>query len=494
MIGPYAIEQDYSHYVINSSRINFAVVGLASKGPIGEPVLCTSNTDLLRKFGPVGENYLALYAARYYLNAGSNLYFVRASHRTSSGSGSSTVYTVAATAATATVKTATKTVVFTAVYPGTYYNNLKIQLVSTNAENVYKVVILEGEVTIEANLIDLSKDPAVFKSSLVVATSITSGENTADTTAIAMTGGTDGDTGIVASDYIYYGNLLANGNVDMNLFAVPGISNPDVITAMMALAEDRGDCLYLVDPPSTCDTPDKVRTWHNGAGEGNTTRLVSDYAALYWSWQYILTDVGTQLLVPPSVVMGYTFARSARQSEIWFSVAGVQRGLVQGVYKPQYAPDYREVEGLYEGDEAVNCIVDDPTYGLCLWGQKTLSRSNTATNRVNVRMLINYLKRIIVTACKYLTFEPNDYVTWNAFEDLVEPTLKDIGNRRGLYAYKIVKGEAIVTEDDIDNYRMPCKIMIKPTKAAEIIPIYFTITSTGADFNTILESEGIIEN
>jgi hypothetical protein len=45
------------------------------------------------------------------------------------------------------------------------------------------------------------------------------------------------------------------------------------------------------------------------------------------------------------------------------------------------------------------------------------------------------------------------------------------------------------TDDDIDNYKMPCKILLKPTKAAEEIPIYFTITSTGADFNSVLESE-----
>ena len=39
---------------------------------------------------------------------------------------------------------------------------------------------------------------------------------------------------------------------------------------------------------------------------------------------------------------------------------------------------------------------------------------------------------------------------------------------------------------------MPCMILIRPTKAAEEIPIYFTLTSTGADFNDVLEANGIV--
>ena len=113
-------------------------------------------------------------------------------------------------------------------------------------------------------------------------------------------------------------------------------------------------------------------------------------------------------------------------------------------------------------------------------------------NRVNVRRLLNYLKRVITAACNYLTFEPNDRVTWNSFEMKILPTLKNIQNKRGIYEYRVVKGETIVTNEDIDNYRMPCMVMIRPTKAAEEIPIYFVITSTGADFNEVLEANGVV--
>lgn len=487
MIGPYAIEQDYSHYVVRSSGINFAVVGTASKGPIGVPTLCTSGTDLLRKFGPCSPEHTAMYAAKYYLNSGSNLYFVRASHQSNG--------TPSAAKATATVKVEKAAVVFTAVYAGTYYNNLKISM-SLVSGTTYTVKVTENGSTVESVKIDISKAADQFKASTVVATSITTGTQTADTAPVDMTGGTDGTESMTTTDYVYYANMLKTSNVDMNLFAIPGQTDLAVVTAGIEIAESRGDCLYLVDAPSTCDTPDKIIAWHNGEGEGNdSTKLNSEYAALYWSWQYI-NDNGTEVLVPPSVIMGYEFSKAARESELWFPVAGVKRGLVHGVVKPQYAPNNDEVGALYSEDpmNCVNPIMNDPTYGLVVWGQKTLSRENSAMNRINVRMLVNYLKRVVVVACKYLTFEPNDQITWDSFEDLVEPTLRDIGNRRGLYEYKIVKGDAIVTNDDIDNYKMPCKIMLKPTKSAEYIPIYFTITSTGADFNEILESEGIIES
>lgn len=487
MIGPYAVEQDYSHYVSRSSGINFAVVGTASKGPVGVPTLCTSGTDLLRKFGDTSPEHLAVYAAKYYLSGGSTLYFVRAASST-------TVPTKATATVTGTVSgtAGTTALTFTAVDPGTYYNTISIKVVKRTSDDNYNVVILSSDgIALETRMLDLSADPKEFISAYVELTTKAEDITLLATDAVKMTGGTDGTDDIEDSDYIAAGKKLSTDKVDMNLFAVPGVTSKEVITEMLKLAEDRGDCLFLVDPPKDKKTPDEVRTWHNG-GDSTGVKLVSEYGALYYSWQYIL-DGSEKVLVPPSVVLGYTFATSARESEIWFPVAGVQRGLVQGVFEPAYAPDSGEVAGLYDDGNSVNCIINDPAYGLVVWGQKTLSRTNTATNRINVRMLINYLKRVVVSACKYLTFEPNDRITWNAFEDLVEPTLKDIGSRRGLYAYKIVKGEAIVTDDDIDNYRMPCKIMIQPTKAAEVIPIYFTITSTGADFNQILESEGIIE-
>lgn len=501
-LGPYAIEQDYSHYVAYASDVIFAVVGTASKGPIGVPTVCTSPRDLTNKFGSVKLGYHALYAGQYFLNQASKMFFVRAAASDTDGAHTATKGVVAINGISASGDVTGALTLNTKEF-GTYLNGYKVTVVSSKDadENPITVVNLltPAGVVVEQYTVDLTKlvvgDTLGSSYLEVAAIDSTATALKVSDTAYTIANGSDGTDNIKSSDYIAAANELKSDIYDMNVFAVPGVSDAAVITAMLSLAEQRGDCVFIVDPPATVKSPADVAAWHNGRGTyTDHAKFNSSYGVLYYSWQRIYDSVNkTYVSVPPSVVVAPVMAKSARESEIWFPVAGVRRGLVSGVYAPEYSPDTAERDELYSGENCVNCIIEDPMSGLVIFGQKTLYRENTALNRLNVRMLLNYLKRIVTAACRYLTFEPNDRTTWNNFEDLVEPTLRTIGERRGLYEYKIVKGEAIVTDEDIDNYRMPCKILIKPTKAAEEIPIYFTITSTGADFNEVLESEGIIE-
>ena len=481
MIGAYVVEQDYSHYVAKQSDIIFGVVGTATKGDVNTPTLCTSTADFVRKFGPASSSHLGIFAGLYFLNQGNKLYFVRA-QTDATPAVKATVTVPGKAAEDAAVAQA---LILTALTPGTYYNDLDI-VVSTTVLG-YKIVVTSNGVTLESKLYTLG---GTVESAYYSITTFATGVLSLTTGTYSFAGGTDAASSLLSSDWIRAVDTLENDLYDINLFAIPGVSDNTVVLEAIRVAETRGDCMYLVDPPNDLE-PDEVKDWHNAAGDydGNTI-LNSSYAALYWSWQTVYDkETDSYIDLPPSAVVSAVMAKSARESEIWLPPAGLVRGLISGVSSPVYSPSGTERDALYADENAVNCIIEDPTYGLAVFGQKTLLRSATALNRVNVRMLLNYLKRIITGAAKYLVFEPNDSTTWEAFEDLIEPTLQSIGNRRGLYDYKIVIGEAIVSDEDIDNYRMPCKILLKPTKAAEEIPIYFTITSTGADFNSVLESE-----
>lgn len=501
-LGPYAIEQDYSQYVQHASDIVFAVVGTATKGPIETPTVCTSTSDLIAKFGNLNTNCLGLYAAYYFLSRASKVWFVRAAAHEVDPDTQERILI----AKPATVKIAgqdasntevEETLIFEAPSVGTFYNNYKvlIEYPDSNNPNIFDMKVLNpsGQ-TLEShkNLSVASIDEDFVSNYLIFnfkaesATSVKAGTYT-------FAEGDNGIDAITPADYLAAGNKLSRDTIDMNLFAVPGVSDPTVITGMIDIAEVRKDSLLLIDPPNHL-SPNTVADWHNATGEysGGQTKFNSSYAAMYYAWQKIYDPHNqTYVDVPPSVIVAPVIAESARTTEVWYAPAGLKRGLVHGVVSPVYCPDTGDMEYLYSGDNSVNSIINDPQAGLCVFGQKTLYRANSALNRVNVRMLLNYVKRAVVAASRYMTFEPNDRVTWNNFEDLVEPFLKSIKNRRGIDDYTIVKGAAIVTPDDIDNYRMPCKILIKPTKAAEEIPIYFTLTNSGADFNEVLANEGI---
>lgn len=484
-IGAYAVERDYSHYVAYAAKTVFAVVGTATKGPINEATICTSAQDLVNKFGALNPDCYALYAGQYFLSQASKLYFVRAAHE---GAAESTTVIKGKNSGGTEVSDA---VTVKALEKGTYADNYSIT-VSKNADSTYQLVLKNANgITIEAvKSVSLESIIEGYKTNYYQVTSVqdTVAELTPGT--YTFTGGNDGISGITSSDYVTAAETLKADTVDMNLFAVPGISDAEVVTAMLKLAEDRGDSLFLVDPPSGL-TKDGVIEWCTGGGSYQHAAFNSSYGAVYYDWVKIYDSVNKQyVIVPPSVAVSASFAYSDRTSELWFAPAGLRRGLIRGVLDTETKLNRVDTDLLYEHN--INSIYDDPQVGLVIWGQKTLYKADTALNRVNVRRLLNYLKRVVTAACNYLTFEPNDRVTWNSFENLVKPTLRSIKNRRGVYEYRIVKGETIVTAEDIDNYRMPCMILIRPTKAAEEIPIYFVITSTGAEFNDVLESNGVV--
>ncbi len=487
-IGAYAVERDYSHYVSYAAKTIFAVVGTATKGPVGVATVCTSAQDLVNKFGPLKPDCYGLYAGQYFLSQSSKLYFVRAA---SDIAAKSTVNIKGINSSEIEVADA---LTLEALELGTYADGYTVVITASESEGKYNITVksksgntLETIKDIRLEDLTTSYQSSTFKVSNVnsVAAKLSAGTYT-------FSGGNDGISDIEAGDYITAANSLTADLVDMNLFAVPGVSDPAVITAMLALAENRGDCLYLVDPPKGL-TRDGVIQWHNGGGDYNHAAFNSSFGALYYDWVTIYDSVNkVKVDVPPSVVVAASYAYSDRTTEVWYAPAGLQRGLVRGVLDSVTKLSKADTELLYSDGNAINSLYDDPQVGLVLWGQKTLSRADTALNRVNVRRLLNYLKRVITAACNYLTFEPNDRVTWNSFEMKILPTLKNIQNKRGIYEYRVVKGETIVTNEDIDNYRMPCMVMIRPTKAAEEIPIYFVITSTGADFNEVLEANGVI--
>ena len=491
-IGPYAIEQDYSYYVAYVAKSILAVVGTATKGPINEPTLINSPSELTAKFGPVNPNCFGLYAGHYFLHQADKLWFVRAA----TDSATEATVNIAGTSNSTPV---TDIIKLKSVEKSSYYNGFKV-IITVNPDDTFSLVIKDksaAQTTLEShkNLsLNTFEDSFVSKYLKVVSVTLAEGATskvTADTYTLAD--GNDGITDITSADFIEALNTLDTSNIDMNLLAIPGISDESVVQAGLTLCESRGDTLYIVDPPKGLDA-DGVQQWHNGEGTYSHTKFNSSYGALYYDWQVIYDSINkVNVEVPPSVVVGATIAQSDRMTEPWFAPAGLRRGLVKNVIRSVSNPDKKKTEMLYSDDNNINSIVIDPQVGLCVFGQKTLWRSPTALNRVNVRRLLNYLKRVIVAACTYLTFEPNDRITWNYFEDMVEPVLKSVKNKRGLYDYRIVKGETIVTDEDIDNYRMPCQILLKPTKAAEEIPIYFTITRTGAEFDEILGTSEYIE-
>lgn len=302
-------------------------------------------------------------------------------------------------------------------------------------------------------------------------------------------GGNDGIDGLEESDIIGTVNegLMAFSNpevIDINLLSAPGWYQAEVTTAGIKICSDRGDAMFIAETPFGL-TAQQANNWANGAGEfaSDHSAFDSSYGAIYWPWLQI-SDPYTRknIWLPPSGIVLAQYAYNDNVGQPWFAPAGLNRGVLNGVLAVEYSATKGERDTIYGNRNIVNPIINYRGQGLVIWGQKTMQRKPTALDRVNVRRLMNYLKKIISASTSYYVFEPNDEYSWNKWVDMVQPKLENVKQLRGVYEYKV---KMRPTADEIENNTMPGTIWVKPTKTAEFIPLNFMIMPYSASFEEI---------
>ena len=310
-------------------------------------------------------------------------------------------------------------------------------------------------------------------------------------TGNTLSGGSDGipadpdsqDDLLIGNRVAFTGlySLSEPEQIDIDLVMVPGHSSTRVMQALIAMVQDRGDCLAIIDPPFGL-TVREIIQWSNGVHPLNSYPLNTDFAALYWPWLSI-TDIdnGIDVWVPPSGSVAGAFARSDNIAFPWYAPAGLERGLLTGVNDVYNRPTLVERDSMYGNGNAINPIVSfADSFGFVIFGQKTLQRRPTALDRVNVRRMLFYVEKQIKSLSRRLLFEPNDDTSRNNFIALSKGVLDFVTVNRGITQYSIQCDTVLNTPDVIDRNELRAKIGIIPTKAIEFIFIEFTILRTGA--------------
>lgn len=283
--------------------------------------------------------------------------------------------------------------------------------------------------------------------------------------------------------------------IDINLLCTPGFSTGAVIGTALQMCESRGDVLYLVDPPFGL-RPQQAVDWHNGMLLSDLkTAINSSYGALYWGWIRVFDQFSNEeIWIPPSGHVSAVFSRTARDAEQWFAPAGLRRGRLLTALDVEYSPTQGERDLLYGSGNAVNAIVKFPQDGIVVWGQRTLQRTESALDRVSVRMLLIFIKKNLTRLLRNFIFEPNDSVLWKQVLATVEPFLGDIQARRGLQAYKVVCDSSNNTAERIDRNELWVSVFLKPTRTVEFVVLNLAVLRTGASFSAeeVLAAGGIV--
>lgn len=169
----------------------------------------------------------------------------------------------------------------------------------------------------------------------------------------------------------------------------------------------------------------------------------------------------------------------------WWAIAGLDRGKVKNVIKVAFNPNKANRDDLYVN--AINPVINIPGEGSgIVFGQKTATAKPSAFDRLNVRRLLIYLEKAIATACRYMLFEFNDEFTRARIRGLIEPFLRDVKGRRGIYDFRVVCDESNNTGEVIDKNGLVIDVYIKPTRVAEFIQLNMKVVRTDANFEEII--------
>ena len=284
--------------------------------------------------------------------------------------------------------------------------------------------------------------------------------------------------GLIASSYTTAISLLSNkDDYQFNIISAPGLLKKNsffssTVGQIIALAEDRGDCIAVVDLVGLGDTITSV-----------TAQAIlqnSSYAATYWPWLQIQSATGRNEWVPAGTVIPGVYAFTDASSAPWFAPAGLVRGGIGGVIQAERKLTKGDRDTLYSAK--VNPIATFPGSGISVFGQKTLQTKASALDRVNVRRLLIELKKFIGDQARNLVFEQNTLSTRTRFLATVNPYLESVVQRQGLYAFRVVMDDTNNTADVVDRNQLVGQILIQPAKTVEFVVLDFTIEPTGATF------------
>ncbi len=273
------------------------------------------------------------------------------------------------------------------------------------------------------------------------------------------------------------------GDID---FLVPGVISETAAVRLLDIAESRRDCMVVVSPRRGDVISSETSTAKTDSIISFFKTLPSSSFAIFDSgYKYIYDKYNDRYRYVPCAadVAGLCIATTIN-AETWFSPAGYNRGNLRNAQKLAYSPKQAERDRLYVN--RINPVVAFPGQGIVLFGDKTALASPSAFDRINVRRLFIELEKNIASFSKFQLFELNDEITRSGFKSAVEPYLRGVQGRRGIYDFLVVCDSSNNPPDVIDRNEFNAEIYIKPARSINFITITFIATRTGVSFNELI--------
>jgi phage tail sheath protein FI len=275
---------------------------------------------------------------------------------------------------------------------------------------------------------------------------------------------------------------LDDDGLGISIALIPGITSQRVQNELITLAETSKNFVAVVAPPYGLDSVQDATDWVNGRSTSRTAGINNSYAAAYWPWVQVFNFfAGADQWYDPAIFAARQMVFTDSISDPWFAPAGFTRGRLTKPVNTETVLSQGDKDSLYSNN--INPITREPGTGIVIFGQKTTQRNPTALDRVNVRRLMIYIRKILLQLGKPFQFEPNDAITWASVEAVINPFLSDLKSRRAIVEYSVKCDSSTNTPTRVDRNEIWCSIQIKPTKAAETVVFEVNLTSQSASIN-----------
>jgi hypothetical protein len=389
------------------------------------------------------------------------------------------------------------------LFPQSRTDNGTINYYKSIINNASQYVFIGGSETPEDSIDDFEKNFG-FTDGLITVTEtykvaypafFNAGASANFSVDISLTGGTGSgvqtsvntddliDTVPAGSDPKGYNLFEDTESVNVSLVMAGAIDDSTQLSHLRALAEQRKDCVVFVsssnkdDSQTENDKKNACISTKNNVGSSSYVFIDSGYKYQYDQYndryRWIPLNGDTAGLV----------ARADLTNDPWFSPAGLNRGQIRNAVKLAFNPSQTLRDAIYP--KGINPVISVPGEGTILFGDRTALSKPSAFDRINVRRLFIVLEKAIAAASKFSLFEFNDAFTRQQFKNLVEPFLRDVKARRGIFDWKVVCDETNNTPEMIDRNEFAADIYIKPTRTINFIQLNFIATRTGVSFDEV---------
>lgn len=303
----------------------------------------------------------------------------------------------------------------------------------------------------------------------------------ATSSAVALTGGNDGQ---VLND-----NSISDPNLEATKDGLWALENADLFNILcippLAFGTDVGAttrdaalsyckarrAFYIVDPPGT---------WTNvtAAESGvNTLNMRDENAAVYFPRVNIanpLRDNQLSEFAPCGVVAGL-YARTDARRGVWKAPAGTEATMsgVRTMSVPLTDGENGRLNPL-----GVNCLRSFPVAGNVIWGARTLEGADQLASEwkyVPVRRTALYIEESLYRGLQWVVFEPNDEPLWAQIRLNVGSFMHTLF-RQGAFqgstpkdAYLVQCDSETTTQADIDRGVVNILVGFAPLKPAEFV-------------------------